>query len=65
MPNFSYVEGAVELAKREGLHLVALSIDGKYAKQGSAVVTGPTGPEMTEKVWELFRQLADVETRMK
>lgn len=65
MPTFHYAEGAYERAKKDELHLVVLSIDGKHAKKSGASFCGPIGPKMTKKVWKLFNELLDADKRMK
>lgn len=61
----SWTAGAVEIAKTEGLHLVKLTLNGKYAKRGTIEMSGPCGPETAKLVSDLMIRLADAKERMK
>lgn len=60
----SWQKGAIESAKRDGLHIVKIEVNGKYAKAGSIAVSAPVGPKMAKKIKKLFGEICDVEKRM-
>ncbi len=51
-------------AKKKGLHLVRLEINGRHAKRASMACTVQVGPKTAAKLIEVFNDLCDVKTRM-
>lgn len=59
-----YAEGAMKTAKDKRLTLVNLEINGRFSKDASATASGPIGPKMAKKVWELWADLCNPKTRL-
>lgn len=59
-----YADGAIKTAKEKKMVLMVLEINGKYAKESSATVSGPVGPKTAKKLWKLWSEMADPVKRM-
>lgn len=61
-----YSKEATERAAKDGLHLVTIDFEGKYAKRGSMTFSGPMGPKTVEKLYAFFtKEIAPATKRMK
>jgi hypothetical protein len=47
-----------EKAKKEGLYLVQISVDGKYVKEGGWAITGAFTKDMADELRELYMKWA-------
>jgi hypothetical protein len=64
----AFTKACVEKAKRDGLHLLKIDFNGKYSSRpgiGRWGMACSVGPEIAERIWELMRDLANAEKRMK
>ncbi len=61
----AYSKDAIAAAKKNGLHLVKIELNGNHAKRGTMSLAVTCGPEMAAKIAELFTLLCSVEKRAK
>lgn len=48
---------AVEHAKKDGLYLVSVELNGRHAKKGSISTSGQCGPETAKKIEALILEV--------
>jgi hypothetical protein len=60
----TYSKEAIADAKKNGLHLVKVELNGKHAKKATMSLAAACGPETAKKVQELVEHLCDVNKRM-
>jgi len=47
---------AVELAKKDGLHMFRFELVGKHANKGTVASSGAIGPKTVKKFWAFYRK---------
>lgn len=59
-----YAPNAQATAKAGKLLLVNLEINGRYAKEASATVSGPVGKKFAKRIWKLWADMTNEAKRM-